>query len=353
MKFSSDPPVSVLMPVFNAEPYLAAAIESILNQTFADFEFIIIEDGSTDKSRDIAAAYASQDRRIRLICSDSNQGIARSRNKGLSLSRGYYIASMDADDISLPRRLESQVAFLDEHPEIGVLGSALQLIDSQGQKEQVVRLPKDDGVLRWRQCFRTPHFQPTVMMRRHLVMHVGGYRSEYEPADDRDLWWRLSGVTRLSNLEQVFLLYRIHSSNVSRRESDAQILKSAKVGHRAISEVLRKDVPLELCHQIRRGTFETDEDAYAVAGLIGELYCSFAADPRLSALEKRAIRKDAASRLYNLARSRPGNPRSPHILLQAMRLDASFVVASISRKAQKKLGHFFQVGRRVPSHGRI
>ena len=346
MGTTNDPLVSVLMPAFNTEAYLSAAVESILGQTLSDFEFIIVDDGSTDATWNIAESYAIKDQRIRLARNESNQGMAYSLNRGLSLARGRFVARMDADDISIPRRLELQVAFLDLHPEVGVLGAAVQVVGPDGSRKEIVRFPKDHGVLRWIQCFHTPLPHPTVMMRRQIVAKVAGYRSDYEPADDRDLWQRISSITRIANLDDVLLLYRKHRSSVSQRESETQIRNSARVIQRALAEALQKDVPFELCRYIRCWTFENDADAWAASRLVIELYRTFAADPSLSALEKRIIRRDAARRLFGLAWNRRADPRARLFLLEALRLDASLIAIHIGRKAGAKLGTW--LFRRVP-----
>ncbi len=126
------PRVSVLMSVYNGERFLRDSVESILGQTFTDFEFLILDDGSTDSTCEILEEYANKDARIVLVRNDRNLGLTRSLNKGLRLVRGEYLARQDADDISLPKRLEMQVKFLDAHPEVGVVGSALEIIDENG-----------------------------------------------------------------------------------------------------------------------------------------------------------------------------------------------------------------------------
>lgn len=158
----TKPVVSVLMSVYNCEEYLREAVDSILNQTFMDFEFIIIDDGSTDSTAAILAEYERKFTRL-CIHHQTNQGVIASLNMGLELAQGKYIARMDADNVSLPERLAKQVDFLETHPEIGVLGTGAQIMDGYGNTSQTVQFPTQHGVLRRCLCFFNPIVHPTVM----------------------------------------------------------------------------------------------------------------------------------------------------------------------------------------------
>jgi glycosyltransferase involved in cell wall biosynthesis len=141
------PRISVVMSVYNGEKYLRQAIESILQQTYTDFEFIIIDDGSTDSSREIIQSY--DDKRIRLVINEQNIGLTKSLNKGIRLAKGEFIARMDADDISLPQRFEKQVAYLDSHPEVGVLGTYANIIDHRGKIINNIIFPTEHETILW------------------------------------------------------------------------------------------------------------------------------------------------------------------------------------------------------------
>lgn len=206
------PPISVLMAVYNAEAYLNKAIDSILNQTFKDFEFIIINDGSTDASAEILASY--QDERIISLHNEQNIGLSASLNQGLHVARGEYLARMDADDISMPERLDKQVAYMEKHPELGVLGTGIDHIDHTGQHISQQINPAQHNEIVWTFLFGNPLVHPTVMMRRELILEAGGYRLK-GPAQDRELWLRLLGKTRFANLDACLLAYRTHSSSVT------------------------------------------------------------------------------------------------------------------------------------------
>ena len=209
------PRVSVLMPSFNAAPYVAEAIESILGQTYRDFEFLILDDGSSDGTLDICRHFAARDERIRLI-EGEHHGHTWWLNHGLELARGEFIALMDADDVSMPSRLAMQADFLDRHPSCVAVGCDLITIDSDGDAVGTVR-------------HQTAHdaivnaivagglgvvVHAAVMMRREALRSIDGYRVETEPAEDLDLWLRLARVGELANLPELLFKVRQHIASV-------------------------------------------------------------------------------------------------------------------------------------------
>ena len=233
----SEPRVSVIMGAYNAERYLAQAVESILGQTFADLEFLVIDDGSTDGTRQILDQYAARDPRL-TVRTRANRGHERTLNELLGLARAPLVARMDADDVSLPERLEKQVAFLDAHPDHGLVGAQTVQIDERGDpipdREFGVRLTHEDivGVLQeW-----SPFVHPTVMYRRDVVLGVGGYRPIFRHAEDWDLWLRLSPATKLANLPDRLMLYRLHGGQLSTRylAEQTRSFVLALLSHRAV-----------------------------------------------------------------------------------------------------------------------
>jgi glycosyltransferase involved in cell wall biosynthesis len=218
-----SPTVSVVMAVFNGEKYLREAVESILNQTFRDFEFIAIDDGSTDGSKMILDELARRDPRLRVV-SRPNKGLTPTLNEGLSLARGRYVARMDADDVAMPTRFEKQVAFLDANPDVVLLGGAYELIDEEGRLLTVQRPAVDDATLQ-SHCLagRTPICHPLAMMRREALQQVGGYDESYSVAQDLDLWLRLGEVGRLACVTDVLLKYRMHETSVSEKKQQQQV----------------------------------------------------------------------------------------------------------------------------------
>jgi glycosyltransferase involved in cell wall biosynthesis len=211
------PKVSVAMPVYNAERYVAEAIQSILAQTLGDFEFLIIDDGSTDGSLAIIREYASRDPRIKFL-SRPNKGVVKTLNEVLALCRGDLVARMDADDISMVDRLAKQVKYLEDHPECVMVGSRVQIIDPEGMPltilsdalthEQIV-----EGLLAARG--QLVH-HPAIMFRRRIALEIGCYREIFDEAEDLDLFLRLAEVGRIVNLEEPLLKYREHPFKAGR-----------------------------------------------------------------------------------------------------------------------------------------
>jgi glycosyltransferase involved in cell wall biosynthesis len=216
MSSESLPQISVIMPVYNSQEYLHEAVTSILAQTFTDFELIAVDDGSTDGSGTILESFRQSDARVIVQRHSQNRGVAAARNTGLALARGKYIACMDADDISLPERFEKQVAFLEMHPDLGILGSAVQVIDEGGYKIGALSAPLEDLGIRWASIFSTPFMQPTIMYRRSVMVEHGlQYRNTMEPADDFDFSIRLLEFARAANFAESFYIYRIHPASLT------------------------------------------------------------------------------------------------------------------------------------------
>ena len=229
-----SPQVSVVMPVFNAESSIGAAISSILAQTFHDFELIIVDNGSTDDSARIITSYERDDERVKVF-SQPNRGMAHALNMACGIARGSYIARMDADDISLPERLTLQANFLREHQDVALLGGAVEVIDAKGERLYDVQYPLLDEDIRLALPYRTCFAHPAVVMRRDAYLAVGGYRSVFRLAQDYDLWLRLSEHYRVANLPEIILRYRIHPKSMGLRNIEKQALGAlaAKVGARA------------------------------------------------------------------------------------------------------------------------
>ena len=198
------------MSTYNDARYLPGAIESILGQSLQDFELIIIDDHSADETPEALANYIQRDSRIRVIRNERNVGVARSLNRGIEVARGELIARMDSDDISLPERFDKQVAFLDAHPEVGVLGTQTLFIDESGQlfRQAEWEKPTSHNSLVWQLFYATPICHPSVMMRTECLRSVGGYSPDY-PNEDMQLWTRMALTTKLANLDDILLHYRM------------------------------------------------------------------------------------------------------------------------------------------------
>lgn len=237
----TSPRVSVIMPVYNAMPYLREAIESILNQTFRDFEFIIVNDCSTDESWDVIQEYAARDARIVALSNEKNMRQAWSRNRALSVARGEYIAMQDADDISLSRRLELEVQYLDANPDIGAVGASACIIDSQGGfLSQGIIIP-EVSVIEVRMTQACYLIQMTMMIRREHLRQIGGFSTEVPCSDDYDAWVRLMEVTHLGGIAEILGLYRVHASQdrISVKKREDQIATNREISLRAVKHLMQ------------------------------------------------------------------------------------------------------------------
>ena len=231
------PRVTVLMSVYNGERFLWEAIDSILSQTFNDFEFVIVDDGSTDGTSTLLAA--EHDPRIRIVRNDKNLGLQRSLNIGLELACGHYVARLDADDIAMPDRLEKQVCFLDNHPEIGILGTACRLINVNGQHLGVSQYPLGDVQIRWRSLLTNPFAHPTVMVHREvLTQHGLRYNHDLHATEDYDLWTRVLKFTRGANLSEPLIKRRVHQGSLCITTLEATLEVFSAIALRTVREQL-------------------------------------------------------------------------------------------------------------------
>lgn len=212
---SGNPQVSVIMPAYNVEKYIVEAIESILEQSFKDFEFIIIDDCSTDSTWEIIQRYAKQDDRISAVKNEQNLGIAGNRNKGLSLAHGKYIVWQDSDDISLPQRIEKQYLFMESHSEVGIIGGFLQFFSDDGHSSGIRKYCENDMDLR-KKIFRySPVAQPASMIRKQCLDEIGEYNLKYPPAEDIDMSFRIGMKYKFANLQEIVLKYREHPNSAT------------------------------------------------------------------------------------------------------------------------------------------
>lgn len=222
------PTVSVLLPAYNAEAHLKEAIQSILDQTYLNFELLVINDGSTDQTREIISSFT--DSRIQLIDNPHNLGLITTLNKGLQQAKGTYIARMDADDIALPHRLATQVTFLDSHPGVGLCGSWIRTFGSG--HSYVDRLPVHHEQILCRMLFTNPIAHPTVMFRRDILEHHHlAYDPQYPHAEDYAFWVSWSKISTLANIPTVLLYYRIHANQIGATQSTEMRKSSQKIRH--------------------------------------------------------------------------------------------------------------------------
>lgn len=218
--------VTIVLPVFNGEEYLAETIGSILGQTYKDFEFLIIDDGSTDHSLEIIKSY--RDPRIRVLINPERLKLSGALNRGLDEAQGVYIARMDADDIALPNRLQKQVEFLDKHPEVGVCGTSIEVFGKTKKRNDIY--PKTTEDIRSYALFDCPFCHPTVMIRRELLdAHQLRYDGSYYPTEDYELWSRAIELFPSVNLEDILLRYRIHEKSMTGADWNEMDRQAARV----------------------------------------------------------------------------------------------------------------------------
>lgn len=229
------PLVTVLMPAYNAAPYLREAVDSILGQTLTDFELLVVDDGSTDETVEILNGY--RDPRLRVVLSPSNQGVTAALNRGLDLAAGRYIVRMDADDISLPDRLDKQVRYLDEHPEIGVCGGSIHGFNDKREFDPPVPHPQWHEPMACTLPFGTVLLHPTVIFRSELFRDGLRYDPDYPHAEDYELWCRLARITRLAVLPAIVLRYRMHGHSVSSRFHRIQMETTQRIRIREVRAI--------------------------------------------------------------------------------------------------------------------
>jgi glycosyltransferase involved in cell wall biosynthesis len=211
------PTVTVLMAVHNGARHLRDSVESILTQTYSDFEFLIVDDGSTDGTADILDSFA--DSRIRLLQNENNLGLSASLNRGLRESRGGLVARQDADDVSEPSRIERQVAFMNAHPSIAVVGTAYRKINGEGRFIANRALPPDPLTLRWHLLFYCPFVHGSVIFRRRAADDLNGYDTNLVYSMDHDLWSRLALRRPVANLPDVLFQYRVWDGSLTATSS--------------------------------------------------------------------------------------------------------------------------------------
>lgn len=244
---SNPPMVSVVMSVFNGRPFLREAVEGILRQTYRDFEFIVIDDASEDGCWEVLESLAADDPRMVVMRNEENLGVARSRNAAIAIARGRFLACQDADDVSLPGRLASQVQFMDANPAVGLLGTLPEFIDESGEVIPTSNYPHlfDNESLQQRLPDANCFCAGSVMIRREVIRAVGDYDQDLAPSEDYDLWLRIAEVTRLANLPEALYRYRRHPKSASSTWRYLQMQNKAIALERAMERRHSGNTPQE------------------------------------------------------------------------------------------------------------
>ncbi|WP_052399128.1 glycosyltransferase family 2 protein [Candidatus Francisella endociliophora] len=282
----NKPLISVVMPVYNAEKYVGEAIESVLNQTFKDFEFIIINDGSSDKSLDIIKKYQKIDDRFVLIDRE-NKGLVFSLNEGVILAKGKYIVRMDADDISLPKRFSEQVEFMERNHKVGVCGTWIKKI-GEDYNECFWKPQKNDKKLKSLLLYYVPFAHPSVIIRRKVLINNNiFYNHEYKNIEDYKLWVDLYKYTEFSNIQKVLLYYRVHDNSVTQKaEAVENINERRRIFNQIVSDLLKSIDP---------SFFRTNEECF-----IHYIPINFEENLlKLISIRKVAIYFDKVNKLYS------------------------------------------------------
>ncbi|MFW6016530.1 MAG: glycosyltransferase [bacterium] len=230
--------ISVIMSVYNAEKYLEEAVESILTQSYKDFEFIIIDDKSTDNSADIIKSYAIKDERIKYIKNDINRGLTYSLNKALDLAEGKYIARMDADDISIKNRFEIQYNYLENNKDISLLGTSAYNINETGDIIAERNVPFTFEEIKNSIKLVNPVIHPSVMFRKRDILAIGGYNEKFKKVQDYELWFRvIANGLKIENLSERLLYYRVNDQYFERKSWDYRItdLKVRWTGYKLLN----------------------------------------------------------------------------------------------------------------------
>ena len=226
-----SPKVSVIINVCNGENTIREAIESILQQSFRDFELIIVNDGSTDNTPAILNSYGED--KIKVI-NQENRGVPKSLNRAIRISQGEYVAHMDADDVSLPERLEKQVVFLDSHPKVGLVGSMAIELNELIDQERKISLPTTNQEIRRAMAYYVPIIHSSVMIRRSVFKDIGLYNEAYTYSEDTELWVRIASKYEVVNLQDTLIKKRIHKNQYFRNLDDEVRFKNeAYIGLKA------------------------------------------------------------------------------------------------------------------------
>jgi len=235
---SSKPLITVFTPNYNREEVLSETIESILNQTYENFEYIIVDDGSTDKSWQIIQEYAKRDNRIKPYCNQQNLRIVKTRNKGfeLSSSKAKYFAILDSDDIAIPHRLELQVNFLENNPAYGLVGGNKYLINENSELIGYRNYPTTNQEIKKVITRYNPIAQSCVLLRKEVIDQVGKYDEEWKYCQDYDYWLRVGKRWKLRNLEMPLIKYRISEGQVKSKNMTQTIRYTYKIQEKAVKE---------------------------------------------------------------------------------------------------------------------
>lgn len=299
------PRMSVVMPVFRGEQYLGEALESVLHQTYTDFECIIVCDEPAPETTEMFRDYQARDPRVRVIANTRRIGLIASLNLGCRESRGEYIARMDADDVCDPERFTKQVRFLDAHREVGVVGTQALLIDEKGMIIRSVTLPTESMVIRWHALFENCLYHPSVMIRKEVLEEAGYYNEKAATIEDFDLWSRIQRIADLANLREPLLRYRVNSGSITFNNLQDQKIATAEIQFTEIERYLQRDLTQQertlLLDLTLVRPLQSSDDLDQMISLLNQIQHGFLEMERPSKDERRAIRRDISQQMLIIA----------------------------------------------------
>jgi glycosyltransferase involved in cell wall biosynthesis len=336
------PSVSVVMPVYNGERFVAEAVRSILNQTLTDFELIVVDDASTDSTPAILHELAAADRRVRLHRLARNSGAVGARNAGMDRASADLIAAIDADDVSLPERLASQAAFLHGHPDVDLVGSYVQIIDEHGREGPIRRGPTTPGLTAWSFLFLNAMRHSTAMMRRHVHEALGGYGEGFlGGCEDFDFFSRGSRRGGIANVPEVLVRYRVWSGNMTTGQWEGQESSANRIVSESVTYYTGVSCDVRTAQALRglaTDRYPSDEsDIERLADLLPVLCDGFLAKSPVAEPEHADVRQDAAIKLWLLAAL--AAPRSPalaaKIAATATRMQPTSLIGFLRKAANR------------------
>jgi glycosyltransferase involved in cell wall biosynthesis len=299
------PAISIIMPLYRSQKFLKESIDSVIKQTFSDFEFLILVDDASEETVSILDEYRKSDNRINIFY-NSNLGLINSLNMGFEKAKGKYVARMDSDDVCFPSRLEKQYVYMEAHPEIGILGT--------GYTTSVYHPINNPGLIKWRLIYDNCLTHSSIVIRSSIIKEIGNYRLGAKYAEDYDLWVRASHITNIANHQDVLMKYRFHDENVSSINLGDQEKMVQEIVHANFYKLLNYEVPLEKIMAIRqfvRGNRLNDPDKInSSIKMLTELYQAFIQNNELKAGEISLITNDLAIKILKNALKESGLPLS-------------------------------------------
>ncbi len=296
------PKVAVVTAVYNGERWLEQALASVRRQSLQDFEFVIVDDGSTDRTSEIVRAFAAQDARVRTYRHVENRGPSAARNLGLAITAAEYVAALDADDLMAPRRLELQAEFLDSHPSVGVAGCQILEIDAAGKAQRMLRSPTNARLASWSVLFQTPVLNSAAMFRSSALRAAGGYSEAAHLVEDYELMARLLKVTEIVALPDCLCAYRRHEGQLSSGlHREGQGARLAVLVHAILRDRLGRAVTLadaaKLYAAARGGVLMDEASVFRIIELLDRLLAREQAIGIVEDGDLRTITMDCAARL--------------------------------------------------------